>query len=55
MVKILVNEVQVQRPDGFVVEWDGRNDSGNPVSSGVYFLRLRAPGFEQTRKIMILK
>jgi hypothetical protein len=35
--------------------WEGRNDSGQPVSSGVYFYKLTAKGFTQTRKMVILK
>jgi hypothetical protein len=35
--------------------WDGRNDAGSPVSSGIYFYRLTAPGFSQTRKMVLLK
>ncbi len=33
--------------------WDGRNDAGHPVSSGVYFALLRSGG-ETTRKKLIL-
>jgi hypothetical protein len=35
--------------------WDGRDNHGQPVSSGVYFYRLRAAGYEQTRKMVLLK
>jgi hypothetical protein len=47
--------------DGFVNEgqksvvWDGTDHRGNPVSTGMYFYRLRAPGFSETRKVMLLK
>jgi len=37
------------------LQWDGRNDAGQVVSSGVYFYRLEAPGFSQTRKMVLLK
>jgi flagellar hook assembly protein FlgD len=37
------------------VVWDGRNDAGAPVSSGVYFYRLVTGGFSQTRKMVLLK
>jgi hypothetical protein len=37
------------------VTWDGRNDAGESVSSGVYFYRLVANDFTQTRKMVLLK
>jgi hypothetical protein len=38
-----------------VVEWDGRNDAGEAVGSGVYFYRLEAAQFVDTRKLVLLK
>jgi len=35
--------------------WTGRDDSGEPVASGVYFVRMTAPSFTQTRKVVLLK
>ena len=35
--------------------WDGRNDSGEQVASGVYFYRLTTPWFHQTRRFVIIK
>ena len=35
--------------------WDGRNDSGERVTSGVYFYVLQAGHFAQTQKMIILK
>ena len=37
------------------VTWDGRNDAGESVSSGVYFYRLVASDFTQTKKMVLLK
>ena len=35
--------------------WDGRNDLGEPVASGVYFYTLTAGDFTATRKMLIRK
>ena len=35
--------------------WDGRNEVGEPVSSGVYFLQLIADDFSATRQVVIVK
>jgi hypothetical protein len=36
------------------VTWDGRDDRGEPLAGGIYFLRLRAEGDEATRKVILL-
>jgi len=35
--------------------WDGRNEQGSSVASGVYFYKAEASGFTETRKMMMLK
>lgn len=37
------------------VVFDGRDDSGNPVSAGVYFYRLKSPSGTLTKKMILLK
>ena len=37
------------------VTWDGLDESGAPVASGVYFCRLTAPGLRLTRRIALVK
>ncbi len=53
LVRTLVNG---ELPPGQkTVEWDGLNGAGIPAATGMYFYRLTAPGFERTRKMMLLK
>ena len=35
--------------------WDGKNQFGEPVASGVYFYTLTAGDFTATRKMLIMK
>ena len=35
--------------------WDGRNETGEPVSSGVYFLQFIAADFTATQRVVIVK
>ena len=37
------------------VQWDGSNQGGLGVASGVYFARLRAGDFEKTMKMMLMR
>jgi hypothetical protein len=37
------------------LEWNGRNNAGQSVSSGVYFYKLVTKNFTQTKKMVLLK
>ena len=37
------------------VYWDGRNEFGEPVASGVYFYHLSAGDYSAARKMLIIK
>jgi RNA polymerase sigma factor (sigma-70 family) len=37
------------------VYWDGRNEAGEPVSSGTYFIHLSADSFSSTRKMVMIR
>jgi hypothetical protein len=52
-LRTLVNESQ--QPGKKIYQWDGKDDSGRVVSSGVYFYQLRTKEFLQTKKLMLLK
>lgn len=52
-VRTLVNE----RYDGgsYMVTWDGKNDYGRQVATGVYIYQLRAGNFISTKKMLMMK
>jgi len=37
------------------IVWDAKDAFGHDVSSGVYFLRLRAGVFQKTQKMLLLR
>ena len=39
----------------YAVMWDGRDDSGKIVKSGVYIFRIKAGEFSDMRKMTFLK
>ena len=45
----------IEDPGANRVVWDGRNDKGEQVDSGIYFFRLNAGGFEQVHKMVLLR
>jgi hypothetical protein len=55
LVRTLVDEVQTPRAEGFAIEWNGSTNAGSNVASGVYFYRLVTEGFDETKKMVLLK
>jgi len=53
IVNQLVNKTE--EPGLKEVIWDGRDNRGRRVASGVYFCKLEVAGFAQTRKITIVR
>jgi hypothetical protein len=43
------------RPGKHRVHWDGRNDRGVPVSSGIYLYTLRVKGVTTTRMMKVIR
>jgi hypothetical protein len=37
------------------IVWDGIDDSGKPVSSGVYLYKLKVGEFEESKKMLLLR
>jgi hypothetical protein len=52
-VRTLVD--QTQEPGWYVVTWDGRNNKGAEVSSGLYICRLKTGDFSDTIKMVLLR
>ena len=53
LVRALVDE---RKPAGsYDIMWNGTDELGRKVSSGVYFYRIQSNGFTQTRKMVIVK
>ena len=53
VVRTLVDEPMV--PGVHHEVWDGRDDHGNRVASGIYFYRLRAGDLQHTKKMVLMK
>ncbi len=53
VVRTLVDEPQT--PGYYSVRWDGRDNAGRELASGIYIYRIRAGDFVQTRRMILLK
>ena len=48
--------IQEQMNSGsFMVQWDGKDDNGQNLTSGVYFFKLSTAKFSATRKLLMIK
>jgi hypothetical protein len=54
LIRTLVDDVK-SPGEVHTATWDGRNDAGQAVSSGVYFYKLASGDFVQTKKMVLLK
>jgi hypothetical protein len=52
-VRVLVDEVR--QPGVHSARWDGCNNTGERVTSGVYFYKMEAGEFTDTRKMLVLR
>lgn len=52
-VRTLANSVH--EPGRYTIDWDGRNDRGDNMASGLYFIRFSAGSHSFTRKAVLLR
>lgn len=52
-VKTLLNDTKAAGT--YTVEWNGTDESGNQVASGIYLYRLETTDFSQSKKMLLLK
>jgi hypothetical protein len=53
LVRTLVNEEKA--PGNYKVIWDGKDDSGKEVASGIYFYQLKTKDYTDTKKMVLLR
>jgi len=54
LIKTLV-KAQSPEPKTYTIKWDGRDDKGNLLPSGVYFIRLETGGITETEKVILTR
>lgn len=52
-VKTIIN--QHQDAGCKMVYWNGKDDKGNKVASGVYFYKIETPHYFETRKMILMR
>ena len=52
-VKTLLD--QDQHAGFYRIDWDGKNDNGKPISSGIYLYKLEVNGFSEAKTMLLLK
>jgi flagellar hook assembly protein FlgD len=52
-VRTLLDEDKL--PGEYKVIWDGRDEFGKDVASGIYFYKLKSGDFSQVKKMLLLR
>jgi len=52
-IRILVNEIQ--KPGTYRVYWDGKDQQGNDIASGIYFYELKGGQQRQVKKLLYIR
>jgi flagellar hook assembly protein FlgD len=53
LVRTLLDEEK--QPGNYQIIWDGKDQKGNEVSSGIYFYQLKSGDYKETRKMTLLR
>ena len=53
LVRTLADEVR--DAGAYSAVWDGRNNGGSEVASGIYFYKMETAGFQATKKLVLLR
>lgn len=53
-VRTLMNRVR-QRPGTYSINWDGKDEAGSSLASGVYVYRIEAGSFVDSKKMILLR
>ncbi|MDD5530574.1 MAG: C25 family cysteine peptidase [bacterium] len=54
LTKTLVDNSNV-KPGNYTVRWEGSNNNGKKVASGIYFYKLETDNFKTTKKLVLIK
>jgi len=46
---------EVQKPGRYEVVWNGKDDKGMDVASGVYFYRIQSVDFVDCKKMLLIR
>ncbi len=53
LVRTLIDEDRA--PGQYRIHWDGANDHGLPVASGIYMCRIQTPDWQASSKLTLMK
>ncbi|HEX9653181.1 MAG TPA: M6 family metalloprotease domain-containing protein [bacterium] len=53
LVRVLFSESRL--PGDYTLSWDGTNDQGDGVASGVYYYRMQTGSFLKSRKMLVIR
>ena len=54
-VKTLLNGKYFEKDKAIKIVWDGTNDNGKKLTSGIYFYKIKSGNYSETKKMLMLK